>query len=84
MSRLSARILVSFRSENFQVLIREAQSRGISVQELLRAVVVPEWVKENIPSAALPIGTSHSILDMIAEERARTVPKIPQQITYRR
>ena len=84
MSRLSARILVSFRSENFQVLIREAQARGISVQELLRAVVVPEWVKENISSTGLPNGTTHSILDMIAEERARTAPKVAQPITYRR
>jgi hypothetical protein len=50
MSRLSAKILVSFRSENFRLLVFEAQQRGISVQELIRAVIVPDWVQENILS----------------------------------
>jgi hypothetical protein len=47
---MKAKILVSFRSENFRLLVFEAQQRGISVQELIRAVIVPDWVQENILS----------------------------------
>ena len=40
--------MLSIREEAFQVISEEARERGVSVQELLRAVVVPEWVKDNI------------------------------------
>jgi hypothetical protein len=61
MSRLSAKILGSFRSENFRLLVFEAQQRGISVQELIRAVIVPDWVQENIlsrPQVVPPAATT--------------------------
>ena len=34
--------------ETFLTVSSQARKRGISVQELLRAVIVPEWVKENL------------------------------------
>ena len=33
----------------YQVLELAAKSKFISVQELLRAVIIPEWVEENPP-----------------------------------
>jgi len=45
--------MLSIREEAFQVISTEARERGVSVQELLRAVVLPEWVKDNIGPSAL-------------------------------
>jgi len=38
--------MMSLRDENYRVLTGAAIDRGISVQELLRAVIIPDWVKE--------------------------------------
>jgi hypothetical protein len=38
---------MSLRDENYRVLTGAAIDRGISVQELLRAVIIPDWVKES-------------------------------------
>jgi hypothetical protein len=42
--------MLSLRDENFKLLTTEAEDRGITVQELIRAVIIPDWVKIN-PSA---------------------------------
>jgi len=42
--------MLSLRDENFKLLTTEAEDRGITVQELIRAVIIPDWVKLN-PSA---------------------------------
>lgn len=39
--------MLSLREENFKLLTNEAQVRGITVQELIRAVIIPDWVKGN-------------------------------------
>ena len=39
------KFMMSLRDENYRVLTGAAIDRGISVQELLRAVVIPDWVK---------------------------------------
>ncbi len=44
-----AKFMLSLRDENFQLLTLEAQQRGISVQELIRAVIIPDWVKQSSP-----------------------------------
>lgn len=41
-----ARFMASVTDQTFQVLLSEANSRGISVQELLRAVIIPDYVRE--------------------------------------
>ena len=41
-----AKFMLSIRDENFKLLVSEADDRGISVQELIRAVIIPDWVKE--------------------------------------
>jgi hypothetical protein len=40
------KFMMSLRDENYRVLTGAATDRGISVQELLRAVIIPDWVKE--------------------------------------
>ena len=40
-----AKLMVSIGEENFRLLSFEAKDRGITVQELLRAVIVPDWVR---------------------------------------
>ncbi len=42
-----AKFMLSLRDENFKLLTDEAGDRGISVQELIRAVIIPDWVKVN-------------------------------------
>ena len=47
-----AKFMLSLRDESYQLILSEARERGISVQELLRAVVVPEWVGKSLRPAA--------------------------------
>ena len=42
-----AKFMLSLRDENFKRLETEAGDRGITVQELIRAVIIPDWVKIN-------------------------------------
>jgi hypothetical protein len=41
------KVLLSLREEALRTIVDEAVMRDISVQELLRAVVIPEWVRDN-------------------------------------
>jgi len=47
-SRPMAKFMLSLRQDSMKVISVEAMNRGISVQELLRAVIIPEWVKTNL------------------------------------
>ncbi|TMI61099.1 hypothetical protein E6H16_07110 [Candidatus Bathyarchaeota archaeon] len=47
-SRPMAKFMLSLRQDSMKVISVEAINRGISVQELLRAVIIPEWVKTNL------------------------------------
>jgi hypothetical protein len=40
-----AKLMISIRDENFRLLSLEAKYRGITIQELLRAVIVPDWIR---------------------------------------
>jgi hypothetical protein len=44
------KIMLSLADETFLTVSSQAKKRGISIQEMLRAVIVPEWVKENLRS----------------------------------
>lgn len=37
--------MVAFGEQTFTLLSDEARARGITIQELLRAVVIPDWFK---------------------------------------
>ncbi len=49
-----AKLMVSIGEENFRLLSHEARDRGITLQELLRAVIVPDWVRFNSTSRIPP------------------------------
>ena len=40
-----AKLMVSIGDENFCLLSLEARERGITMQELIRAVIIPDWVR---------------------------------------
>src|SRR6266571_6491461 len=48
-----AKFMLSIREESYRIISAEARERGVTVQELLRAVILPEWVKENIVPSTL-------------------------------
>ncbi len=37
--------MIAFGPQTYTMLNSEAKERGVSVQELLRAVIIPEWFK---------------------------------------
>jgi hypothetical protein len=43
-----AKFIMSIGDEAFKLLSSEADNRDVTVQQLLRAVVVPEWIRENL------------------------------------
>jgi len=44
-----SKFIMSLGDNAYQVLQLEAARRYISIQELLRAVIIPEWVEQNPP-----------------------------------
>ncbi|HYY92513.1 MAG TPA: hypothetical protein VE955_11045 [Candidatus Dormibacteraeota bacterium] len=52
-----AKFIMSIGDEAYKLLGLEARNRDVTVQQLLRAVIVPEWIKENMelqPNAESP------------------------------
>lgn len=47
-----AKFIMSVGDETLRVLITEAGKRNVRVQQLIRAVIVPEWVKNNLVTGA--------------------------------
>jgi len=41
-----AKILQTYDDKIFKLLTEEAGKRGVSVQELVRSVIVPDWLKK--------------------------------------
>jgi len=59
-----AKFIMSMGEEAFKLLSVEAGNRDVTVQQLLRAVVVPEWIRENLGQPSEPVrppifGTTH-------------------------
>jgi len=47
-----AKFILSMGDGTFKILESEAKRRDVTVQQLLRAVIVPEWVRENLEANA--------------------------------
>lgn len=45
-----AKFIMSIGDESFKHLEFEAKNRDVTVQQLLRAVIVPDWIKQNVDS----------------------------------
>jgi hypothetical protein len=43
-----AKFILSVGDGTFEIIASEAKKRDVTVQQLLRAVIVPEWVRENV------------------------------------
>jgi hypothetical protein len=42
-----AKFIMSIGDTAYDILLNEAKNRDVTVQQLLRAVVVPDWIKQN-------------------------------------
>jgi hypothetical protein len=43
-----AKFILSVGDQTFRILCTEARKRDVTVQQLLRAVILPEWAKDNL------------------------------------
>jgi hypothetical protein len=68
------KLMLSMSEETFFTISSQAKKKGISVQELLRAVIVPEWLKENLHQHIVSPRTAETILE----------PSAPQMNSYHR
>jgi len=66
--------MLSVSEETYLTVSSQAKKRGISIQELLRAVIVPEWVRENL--------RPHKTIPRITEIALE--PAAPQMNSYHR
>ncbi len=53
-----AKFIFSLGDANFRLLQAEAKGRDITIQELIRAVILPDWMKLNLETKALVSPTS--------------------------
>ncbi|HZY47557.1 MAG TPA: hypothetical protein VFE96_07145 [Candidatus Bathyarchaeia archaeon] len=54
----SIKVMVAFGQQTFDLLENEARERGVTVQELLRAVIIPDWFRthgELLTKITLPV-----------------------------
>jgi predicted HicB family RNase H-like nuclease len=42
------KFMLSLSQDSMRVIVLEAERRGVSVQELIRAVIIPDWLHENV------------------------------------
>lgn len=42
------KFMLSLRQDSMRIILLEAERRGVSVQELIRAVIIPDWIRENV------------------------------------
>lgn len=69
-----AKLMVSIGDENFRLLSLEARERGITMQELIRAVIVPDWVRfSNFQRVQ---HDDHSMKSVTLVEPEREIPSI--------
>jgi len=45
-----AKFILSVGDDTFRTIASEAKKRDVTVQQLLRAVIVPEWVRQKLES----------------------------------
>ena len=74
------KIMLSVSEETYLTVSSQAKKRGISIQELLRAVIVPEWVRENLR----PHKTPPRITEITDTAEIALEPSAPQMNSYHR
>ncbi|TMI31769.1 hypothetical protein E6H29_03395 [Candidatus Bathyarchaeota archaeon] len=71
--------MLSLRDENFRLLSNEAEDRGISVQELIRAVIIPDWARQSTftrNQAVSSFSTSRTGIQSNSNHRPQLVPAL--------
>ena len=53
-----AKFIFSMGNENFRKLQLEAKTRDVTIQALIRTVVIPEWIKTHIDTTATTTATN--------------------------
>ncbi len=53
-----AKFIFSLGDENYRTLAAEAKTRDITIQELIRAVIIPDWMRHNLDLRSLKDPTS--------------------------
>jgi hypothetical protein len=56
-----AKFIMSIGDNAYDILSNEAKSRDVTVQQLLRAVVVPDWIRQNADEPNLKENRSLSL-----------------------
>ncbi|TMI42330.1 hypothetical protein E6H21_00790 [Candidatus Bathyarchaeota archaeon] len=62
--------MVAFGEQTYTLLSDEARARGITIQELLRAVVIPDWFKAKYE----PVPRQSPIIERRTREEEPVVP----------
>ena len=70
MKKISYKVMVAFGEQTFTLLSEEARARGITIQELLRAVVIPDWFKAKYE----PVVRSNPIAERRMREEEPILP----------
>ncbi len=67
------RMLVTINDPPFEMLEQMARRRGISVQMMLRSIVIPQWLEER----AGQVPRTEQLPELLTSERLRKTP-IPE------
>ncbi len=62
--------MVAFGEQTYTLLSGEARARGITIQELLRAVVIPDWFKQKYE----PVPRQNPIIERRTREEEPVLP----------
>jgi hypothetical protein len=55
-----AKFIFSMGNENYRKLQLEAKTRDVTIQALIRTVVIPEWIRTHIDTTATTATNTHS------------------------
>ena len=76
-----AKFIMSIGENAYDILSNEAKNRDVTVQQLLRAVVVPDWIKQNSNGQPIDImnlaivGISLLVVRVLADEESVLKPE---------
>ncbi len=66
----SSKVMVAFGEQTFRLLSEEARARGVTIQELLRAVIIPDWFKARYE----PAPSRSPVIERTTREEEPVVP----------
>ena len=70
-----AKFIFSLGDANYRLLVTEAKGRDITIQELIRAVIIPDWMRTSLDNRTLkdtPATTSNALSNSTGIMNGRT------------